>query len=442
MKRILLLIVFLIILSVYFKALSAVANLRTVQSPSFVSPEQPFNITLSITNNGTDPIDAIEIEFLPKGGTAMFCSHTFDNSVSVGEEREFTLAGLICDMTGDEVYADLTLKSVNGEENYGSSAYMYVFCANEFVPRRVVVEEGASVDCGWCPRGYESMEYMRGKYSSDKWIGISYQQHGAMAATTTFASFWNRMAGRPFSYINRNYNYACSPYPEVFEDIMEQNANAPAIAEVTARMIDDNNIEVLIRFVLDYENADFRVAYILTEDNLGPYSQRNYYAGGANGTFMGWENKSSYESLIYNDIARPGSEYDGIAGLLPENISEGKTYSLILSPDLSYLTDRDNAHVSVLLVKGKDGIIANAAKIPLSQSDSAIPGIETDPEECDCIISAYGNSDIGIESRFSGTIADITGRIIALHSGHDYISLAAGLYIITCGSHCHKIVVH
>lgn len=109
--------------------------------------------------------------------------HRFDTPVAYSETREFTVDSLICDVTGDNVYADLTLKSVNGQVNYGQTGYMYMFCASEFVPRCVVVEEGASVNCGWCPRGYESMEYMRNKYSSDKWIGISYQQHGDMAAT-------------------------------------------------------------------------------------------------------------------------------------------------------------------------------------------------------------------------------------------------------------------
>lgn len=418
------------------------ADLRTLQSPSYVLPGEPFSATLSITNNSTEAIYTIELEFLAKGGDAMTISHNFDAPVAYSETREFTVDSLICDVTGDNVYADLTLKSVNGQVNYGQTGYMYMFCASEFVPRRVVVEEGASVNCGWCPRGYESMEYMRNKYSSDKWIGISYQQHGDMAATETFASFWNRLAGKPFSYINRNYNYACSPLPETFEEVMSQNEHAPAIAEVTARMIDENSIDVSVRFVFDYENADFRVAYILTEDNLGPYTQSNYYAGGGNGTFMGWENKSSYESLIYNDIARPGSNYDGIANLFPENITAGKTYSLTLSPDLSHLTNRSNAYVTVLVTKGKDGIIANAAKIPLKQDNSGLSDPSADSDGCDCQIHPVGNSGISIESRYGGMVADISGRIVAKHSGHDSILLAPGIYIVYCGTHSHKTAVY
>lgn len=436
--------VFLLILAIHTSLLAGAAvgyaDLKTVASPTIVIPGEMFEATFSLANNGTDPVETIEMDFLPSGGSPSAVSYTFDTPVTAGETREFTAAGFSCDVEGEEVYADISIVSVNGGDNYGSSAYMYVFCGSEFIPKRLVVEEGASVDCGWCPRGYETMEYMRQRYTSDGWIGISYQQHGDMAATAAFPTFWGKMAGKPFAYANRDYNSSYSPLPQVFEELMDRTQQTPAIADVSARLAGDGAVDVSARFVFDYSDADFRVAYILTEDNLGPYLQRNYYAGGANGSFLGWENKSSYESLVYNDIARQGSDYDGVSGLIPANIAAGATYGFTLHPDLSYISNRANANISVLLTKGAGGKIVNAVRIPLVDTEAGITDVTAGDNDGRIQLAVNGNrltvSDPGTISVF-----DLASRCVARGSGDISVELSAGFYIVRCGERSYKIII-
>lgn len=416
------------------------ADLKTVVSPTIVIPGEMFEATFSLVNNGSDPVETIEMQFLPSGGSPSAVSYTFDTPVAAGETREFTAAGFSCDVEGEDVYADISIVSVNGGDNYGSSAYMYVFCGSEFIPKRLVVEEGASVDCGWCPRGYETMEYMRQRYTSDDWIGISYQQHGDMAVTAAFPTFWGKMAGKPFAYANRDYNSSYSPLPQVFDELMTRTRQTPAVADVSARLAGDGAVEVSARFVFDYSDADFRVAYILTEDNLGPYLQRNYYAGGANGSFLGWENKSSYESLVYNDIARRGSDYDGVSGLIPANIAAGATYGFTLHPDLSYISNRANANISVLLTKGAGGKIVNAVRIPLVDTEAGITDVIADDNDGGGQLSLSGRR-LTVSAPGAISAFDLASRCVARGSGNISVELPAGFYIVRCGERSYKIII-
>lgn len=419
-------------------------NLSRVDFPLSAQRCEPFAMTFSIENDGSADINRVEITYTPLGGTEMSVTHRFESPVAPGTQSTFEATGFTCDIAGEEIYGSFSLTAVNGERNYGSGTYLYLFCADELIARRLVIEEGASVSCGYCPRGYVAMEYMRETATDGSWIGISIQETGAMADPVTFRSFWNRVASRPIAFANRDYSNSISPLPAIFENQLQTTGKQAAVCGVEAAVSRASNSDTYtvtsdIRFVFDYEEADFRVAYIITEDNLGPYPQRNYYAGGSIGEFYGWENKPSYVDIVFNDIARPGSIYDGISGLLPAAVNAGQVYSISKDLDLSGINSTANAKIAVLVIDGTTGRIANAVQVPVTETQS-IRSLEADVT-AGKVSGGIGLIVIDASDSTVYNVYDICGRLTATGLGATSLTATPGIYIVRCGGRIHRIAV-
>jgi len=411
--------------------------------PSATLRNEPFDMIFSLTNTGSESITSVDIAYQPDNGTKNTVHHIFSEAILPNETDTFTVNGFLCDRIGSEIYGEFKLKCVNGETNYGSNTYLWILCADELIPKRIVVEEGASINCGYCPLGYESMEHMHAKYTDGSWIGISIQEHGDMASYDTFRSFWDRVTGKPTSFINRNYESAVPPYPKTFEEWHDIVTRQYSEVDVEAS-IDYNSgsrtatIETRLRFTFDYPEADFRLAYIITEDNLGPYYQRNYYSNGSLGEFMGWENKPSSVPCIFNDIARPGSIYDGIAGLIPNHITAGETYIVSKEIDLSGVNSPDNSKIAVLVTDGNTGKVLNAVQIPVRTNTSGI-NLLTDKDSYPDI--HIENGTITVTTELNARLYTLDGRIISTITGTRTLNVPRGFYLLRSGEHTHKILV-
>ncbi len=411
--------------------------------PSSAKMGVPFPMTFSITNSGTKDIESVEIEYAPSGGTPITINHHLDTPIQPDNTANVNVDGFICDVIGEEVFGYFNLKRINNEPNYGSGTWLYLFCANELIPRRLVVEAGASIKCGYSPLGYILIEHMREKFTDDTYIGISIQEAGEMAALSTFSSFWDNVTGKPTAFANRDFDNTLSPLPGIFEDVHNNITSQAAVVDVSASMQYDKAtataiVESNLRFVFDYPESDFRIAYIITEDKLGPYNQRNYYSGGGLGECFGWENKPSYVSVVFNNIAREGSVYDGIEGLIPSEIKAGQIYTPRYELDLSHVKVPENSNVAVLVINGATGKIVNAVKIPVTEQTSGIDRVDADATEP---IATGGIGCIYIKSDLPTDIYGIDGRMIVKGARQGIINLPGGIYIARTAKATSKIIV-
>lgn len=422
-------------------------DLKRVDFPMVSEADKPFGMRFSLSNSGMEPITSVDIRYQPMGGTPVTVHHQFSVPPAAGEEVEFDCEGFRCDMTGPEVYGDFFLDRVNGEVNYGSGTYLYLFCAGELLPRRLVVEEASSLMCGFCPRGYVSMELMRDSITDGSWIGISYQEDGDdIGSRGDFPGFWCHVSGKPAAFANRDYEYAMSPLPAVFANLHSSVMRQAAVAAVSATLDYDSDssaadVSASVRFVFDYPEADFRLAYIITEDGLGPYEQLNYFSGGYGGQFMGWEDKPWFVPLVYNDVARPGSVHDGVAGLLPAQIERGRTYNADYRLDLRAVRDAERANVSVLVIDGATGRVVNAVRVPVVASEeeggeeSGISAPARRP-----VISVDGCTLV-IDSGRPVSVCSAGGRVVASGITQGRFTLPAGVYVVRGAGICNKVLV-
>ncbi len=266
-------------------------------------------------------------------------------------------------------------------------------------PWKIVAEEITGTWCGWCVRGIVSMEKMNTNYPGS-FIGIAV--HGdsydpmRIGVEDYLSGLMDNfgMGGFPNCVVNRNVLTAGDPaniemyYTRIRE--AEKNNNGVMVTAEYDAATDEINVHTDMYFSEKVENADYRLAYVLieddvhvssddpgiSEDQIVAYSQVNYYAGGGNGEMGGFEDKPSVipaDQMWYNDVARGiYPDLKGEGGILPETVEEGElyTHNTVLSfPE--NVVRRENVSVAVLLLD-KNGLVANADKTEIKGVTSGI----------------------------------------------------------------------
>lgn len=274
-----------------------------------------------------------------------------------------------------------------GEVNYSLNPATYF-------PRKIVMEEATGTWCGWCPRGMATIEQMSKKYP-DNFIAIAIHDDAEMQVDKSYKPFLDMVTGFPSARINRK-DWR-SPWPFDLENIMDKGE-----AKVTtqARCLSAKEVEVESETVFgfsDSETVEYRLAYVVTEDNVGPYKQANYYSNptavdNPDDLMNWWVHQSSPVEVMFNEVARAIYSYDGVEGLLPKAVTEGETYKTkytLTVPD--NVKDLSNVRIVTLLLDTRTGEILNADLCSLSDiPDTSISNITTDDNKRHDIFNSLG----------------------------------------------------
>jgi hypothetical protein len=416
------------------------ATIKRENMPTYALKGEPFSATFSITNtDATESINSIAILYAPTGGTSMTVTHTMSEPVEPGTTATETIDGFICDAEGETVYSTYTLSAVNGEANLsGSYTYNYMLCASEIIPRNVVMEETTSITCGYCPRGLVAFDYLNEKYPDGSWLGVSIHTND-MLYTPAYADYLKKVGtSTPRCTVNRDFSSSIGVYYLSMEDTYLQRRAYPAFVSISAeaepQSTDDPThvtVKSSARFVFDRSN-EYRFAYTVTENNVGPYPQYNYYSGSSNDE-GGWEKKASTVATIFSDIPRDGTIYAGVEGSLPEQITAGEVYTTEQSIDVSDVEDMTNAYVTVMVIDGSTMEIANAVRIPLLASTSGSPELSAATEANSVTVSAISGA-IRFSRATSARIYSLSGTLVAAPERATEVTLPAGTYIVVPAS--------
>lgn len=369
-------------------AKNSVAVTAVEAMPAFYQ-NSPFEAVFLFQNNGTNDVNNITVEYdidgegTESGIVAMKTPLPFNQSSGV------RLTGLTCEKPAKSAALNIRVTHINGEPNTcadNSGSYpVTVIPTGMGFERNVVVEEFTSTSCVYCPVGYTGMEYVRENYTSGDLIPVAVHVNSPNKdpmTALTFNNVYSRYctAGVPSAIMNRTYNVY--PTPEELVETFEGIRSLPAIAKVTAEAAYDEaagtiTVDTKTSFSFDYTDGDsqFGLSYAVTENNVGPYTQQNGYAG-AQGDYLGWQSKPSEIDLVYNDVARQLDSFTGVKGSVPAEITaaEEYSYSRAIKP-VSAIRDINRVNVVVYLLNKKTGAIENAAFLP-SAAITGLAGIE------------------------------------------------------------------
>lgn len=351
-------------------------NLKRVSWPSFATVNQPFSLEFSLENTGSEPVQSVDVKYSPMGGTEMTVHYDFDEPIEPAATANFTVDGFVCDVTGKEIFGRFILELVNGEQNSGSDAYAYIVCGNRYIKRNLVIEEATGTTCQYCPEGIVGMEHMRETYTDGSWIGISVFNDADLDLTSTiYKSWYSRVGSTPNAIANRDFASNYRPNIYTLEDLYQRTVKDAAMVGIRASVDADAElkqatVDVQTFYAFDESDANYKISYVITEDNVGPYIQYNNYAGGTT-EMGGWENRPFRTSYTYTDVARKGSIYAGLDESIPTELRSDTDYSYTLTADLSYVDDINNAYINILVLN-KSGVIENAIRRKLdgSQNDN------------------------------------------------------------------------
>lgn len=406
-------------------AFSNVGGGLTISEDVFVQMNEGFKVPVIYHNFGGEPIKTIEYSY-SMGDVTGTGTKTFDRALSVQFGCDYSFDLDIEKGIDAGVYElAITIDKVNGEEN--TIPTRTATCNLEVFKRKPVhrplVEEYTGMWCGYCPRGFATMDYMKRIYGDD-FVGLAYHCHaysGDYIAVMPSSSFPSPVSGYPKAYIERvdvmdpyhgrkeadddpssvingfNFEKFWTRYREEF---------TPAAIEVYAWWNEEDKSKIdcrsVVTFCREMPNS-YKVEFILAHDGMQEnvqegkdptWLQQNNYVNSfnyleieemeqfVNGQFM-------MGNLVYNDVVLGTSrlyEFDDNLAGKSVNVDYNSYFTFDTSKCTSLLDkknlvqDKNKLRVVAVVIDKVNGRVLNSAQCAVS-SENGVETIESVPAD-------------------------------------------------------------
>lgn len=320
------------------------------------------SVSYTITSNN-DPSTAtpevtVPINNIVNGATATF-DVSFDTSVPLRDTRT------------------VTITKVNGQPNDAPAADCVAsgqFTVVAFLFTRVpVIEEFTGTWCGWCPRGFVGMEMAHEKYGDQ--VVLIAAHNGDPMEISDYNPVMSTVSGFPDARVNRATDI--DPNPDAIQSSIDQSMlEVPVgMVQVTAQWDDEQmktiKMDATSKFAFAEENANYGIAFVLTEDGMkgtsSSWAQSNYYSGQSGyPSYMDWwcSQGSKVTGLEYNFVAVGAWQIaSGFSGSVPTSFEAGEVMPFSYTADISAKTliqDKSKLKVAALLIDRGANKIINA----------------------------------------------------------------------------------
>ena len=201
-----------------------------------------------------------------------------------------------------------------------------------------------------------------------------------MANIENYQDVTSQFSGFPTSVVNRIN--PMEPTLDVINPYVGQMKDyADAKINVTATLSADESSVIATTettFGFDEESNEYRIAYVVLEDNVGPYNQRNGLSNATGEEYLSeWFGQSGQVSILHNNVARGiYPETKGLKGSVPTKIKAGETYKYEYTFKLpSNIQDKKNIRIVTLLIDQGTGEIINADQFNFGKSSTGITSL-------------------------------------------------------------------
>lgn len=308
--------------------------------------------------------------------------------------------------------------------------------------RCVVIEDHTGLWCGNCPSGIWAIDTLMHMYPENlapiavhNNSGLAIDEYDAGLSSVGLTAF-------PVGWINRTYisspwgsgeyNFdAPDSWVSLFDSCMTQLPEAGV--DVVAYLSEDGTkvwATASIESAQAQSNVDWRVIFVLTEDSVTGYYQRNYFAGLTH-YVGGWESLPVSASVPLNDIARGiYPSFSGEQGSLPSQIESQKEYKNsyeIVLPESILRTEK--LKVIAMLVDGTTSRVVNADIVPVVNAPASVGATRSESfdvrvavEDGKIVATCSTDTHIAVE------LFTIDGRMIDRAEGDGLVTVSAGTY--------------
>lgn len=326
---------------------------------------------------------------------------TFDWSLDGRKQEPYTAITFIMPNSCNYVCMDLpdniagrnhdvniTVSKINGvpDEIAENSNMEFVYATDAALtfPRKIVMEEATGTWCGYCPSGMAVVENMYRTYP-DNFIAIAIHttRDEMYPRGGSYDPFLEAVPFYPNCQINRKGWMKLDGFDvDYWADMKDKGA---AMIRARAAFASGNKVEVNTETVFGFDDngtTEYRIAYVVVEDKVGPYEQANGYsdpdaADDPDDLLNWWRHQGSSVEMPFSDVARAIYDYDGIAGQLPLEIEAEKTYTCSYTFTLpDNIQNAENLRIVTLLLDTTTGEILNADSTPIDGTpDTAIEDV-------------------------------------------------------------------
>lgn len=410
-----------------------------IETPIHSLVGDEFKYSMTITNVGTQNVSEVTI-LHNIGGEKSESVEKLVPALKPGDSKTFEFTGS-SSLEMLELPISVSVTKVGTEENcWGFLEITGTLSnSNKVSPRVVVIEEYTGVDCGYCPMGWIALENMRERHP-DTYIGIAVHNYNMTdpmkcAAYSSWAARW--ITGAPQATANRVGSIgAFQPNTSNCEIVYnELHTMIPISMKLWAWYPNPNDkTKITTRCATtiegDSDNLNYGLAWVITEDNVGPYNQANYFSGGSLGAMEGFEEKSNPVSLMFNDVARNVFHWNGLLGSIPSKMYAGQAHYTDFDMPFDASVNPNNANIIALLINRSTGEIITAAKCKIGENEpSGINMVVSDKIVAAEIIAVTGG--VKVEGDVAGVeVYSLSGVKVAYSNEAGAIELPAGIYVV------------
>lgn len=402
-----------------------------------IKPGEKSEYKLTVANRGSNAIESVTIETALTNATSTQ-EIKLDKALENGMNTVITVP-----FTSETAYLGnltSTITKVNGKDNVYSvkSTSAILTCYAEGFKRVTVMEDATGTWCMWCPYAIVLTEMANENYP-DRIIPIAVHYNDQMACQS-YSDWYTAMqftGSVPYYIFNRmisggayrNYYDKMGKY---LDDVMalfgDESYCKVEFAEAAGS---GNNNEIYVETNTTFSvNTEIphNITYVVLEDNVGPYTQQNAYAGGANGKMGGFENKDQeIKGYMYNDVARYIDKYPGNS--FPNKIEANNPLNSWENIAVKNVKG-DDMRVVAIVTNAITGEIVNAAQKSLKKS-----GVQNVIDSENAVSVYGGNGEVIVKGADNAEVYTLDGRRAST------TGLASGLYIVRAAGKTFKVMV-
>lgn len=276
---------------------------------------------------------------------------------------------------------NVEITQVNGQPNSNTSTatanHMLLLDRGNGFRRNMVAEIATGTWCGYCPMGFVGVEKMLKAHPDGSFIPIAVHTNDQMT-TASYDLFRTNFVGSsaPQLIVNRNVTEYGNENPtwEMMSGMYPFVTSTPAMAQLSIDGVTEGDrkltVDASVRFAMA-GSGDYGLAYVLTEDNVGPYAQLNYYNMEGAPEMGEWNNLPEVvENCTFSAVARQINLFNGVKNSVPETFEAATDYGHSAELRTNTMQNLQNCHITVMLVNRTTGRIENAVTAPYSHFSS------------------------------------------------------------------------
>ncbi|WP_159447661.1 T9SS type A sorting domain-containing protein [Soonwooa buanensis] len=374
-----------------------------------------------VKNVGSNSITSVEINW--NDGTGDH-KERVTAYISANQQREVThpIPTSYSDVATKNITVSITkVNDQDDSDTSNNSMVAMTSVVSEFVPKKVVFEEGTGTWCGWCPRGMVALKKVNEDFPDDQ---ISIAVHGGSnTEPMKYPEYVSSLGitGFPGMVVDRELK-GVDIHPNTIGNYVTTRSQMASPAKLSGEFsIDGNQLTATAKgqFYINNPTANYKMAVIVLEDNVtgttSGYNQANYYKNNSQGEMGGFESLPDpvpAAQMVYDHVARAMlGGFSGQDGSVPTAITVGSSASYTFNYTIPATYKSDKLNAVVLLIDSADGSIITGAKLTktnLAVNDVSKIGASTK------IFPNPAKSDFNIkladDGMYSVKIYDMTGR--------------------------------